>query len=384
MELYSVIQNDGPGKVMIWKCMKEDFNNHTQLIVAESEEALFVKDGIVVQTFGAGKYTLSTQNYPFINGLRKAVTGGKSPYTCKIYFVDKSHKLELFWGTDAPIQMRDPEFGFMVSVMSHGSYSVQVKDSKKFLIKMVGNNVEFFTAQEINAFFRTAFATKVKTYLAQYMKNYRQTVLDLQTELENISEQLTPALNEILDEYGVKLVNFYVSDISIPEDDPNYAKINDAYARKGRMGVYGADYGRLTGEMLLENMSMGASAGAAAGAGMGMGMGMMAGGMMGGIASQVFAPVGQAMQQGTQQPVQPARSGSRYAPRGAQADAAGGAAAPAPGAFCSACGTANQPGAKFCCGCGNKLEAPSNRCGQCGSEMAPGARFCSNCGWRKE
>ena len=75
MELYSVIQNDGPGKVLIWKCMKEDFNNHTQLIVAENEEALFVQDGIVVQTFGAGKYTLSTQNYPFINGLRKAVTG---------------------------------------------------------------------------------------------------------------------------------------------------------------------------------------------------------------------------------------------------------------------------------------------------------------------
>ena len=88
MELYSIIQNDGPGKVLIWKCMKEDFNNHTQLIVAENEEALFVQDGIVVQTFGAGKYTLSTQNYPFINGLRKAVTGGKSPFTCKIYFVD--------------------------------------------------------------------------------------------------------------------------------------------------------------------------------------------------------------------------------------------------------------------------------------------------------
>ena len=378
MELYSIIQNDGPGKVLIWKCMNEDFNNHTQLIVAENEEALFVKDGIVVQTFGAGKYTLSTQNYPFINALRKAVTGGKSPYTCKIYFVDKAHKLELFWGTDSPIQMRDPEFGFMVSVMSHGSYSIQVKDSKKFLVKLVGNNVQFFTATEIQTFFRTAFVTKIKTRLAQYMKTYRQTVLDLQTELESLSETLTPELNEILDEYGVKLINFYVSDVSIPENDPNYAKINDAYARKGRMRLYGDDYGRLTGEMLLENMSTSPSAGAAAGAGMGMGMGMMAGGMMGGIASQVFAPINQSMQQGTQQQPAPSRGGSRYAPRGNS----GGAAAPK-GAFCPSCGTENQPGAKFCCGCGEKLAADKCVCPQCGAEMTPTARFCSECGFKK-
>lgn len=377
MELYSVIQNDGPGKVLIWKCMNEDFNNNTQLIVTENEEALFVKDGIVVQTFGAGKYTLSTQNYPFINGLRKAVTGGKSPFTCKIYFVDKSHKLELFWGTDSPIQMRDPEFGFMVSVTSHGSYSIQVKDSKKFLIKMVGNNVQYFTSQEMNMFFRTAFVTKIKTRLAQYIKNYRQTVLDLQTELESLSESLAPELNEVLDEYGVTLINFYVSDISIPEDDPNYARINDAYARKGRMRLYGEDYGRLTGEMLLENMSTSPAASSAAGAGMGMGVGMMAGGMMGGIASQVFAPINQSMQQGTQQPA-PTRGGSRYAPRGVN-----NATSDSTGLFCPSCGTENKSGAKFCCGCGEKFVSDKSFCPQCGAEMPSTAKFCSECGFKK-
>ncbi len=372
MEFYSVLQNDGPGGVLIWKCMTEDFNNHTQLIVAENEEALFVKDGIVVQTFGAGKYTLETQNYPFINMLRKAVTGGKSPYTCKIYFVDKAHKLELFWGTDSPIQMRDPEFGFMVSVMSHGSYSIQIKDAKKFLVKLVGNNVEFFTAEEINFFFRTAFVTKIKSSLARYMKNYKQTVLDLQTELETLSESLLPEFNEILDEYGIKLINFYISDISIPENDPNYEKINDAYARKGRMRVYDSDYGRLTGEMLLENMSQSS----AAGAGMGMGMGAMAGGMMGGIVQQVLAPVNQSMQQGVQAPP-PSRGASRYAPRN------GGTQVSEGKCFCSSCGTPNQIGSKFCCECGEKIVSAAT-CPQCGAEMAATAKFCSQCGFKRE
>mgnify|MGYP001017079509 FL=1 len=71
MAIYSVIKNDGPGGTLIWQHLEEDFNNNSQLIVAENEEALFVKDGIIVQVFPAGKYTLNTYNYPFINSLRK-------------------------------------------------------------------------------------------------------------------------------------------------------------------------------------------------------------------------------------------------------------------------------------------------------------------------
>lgn len=374
MEFYSVLQNDGPGDVLVWKCMTEDFNNHTQLIVAENEEALFMKDGIIVQTFGPGKYTLDTQNYPFINGLRRAVAGGRSPFTCKVYFVEKAHKLELLWGTDSPIQMRDPEFLFMVSVMSHGSYSIRVKDAKKFLLKLVGGDVMYFTAQHVQYYFRTAFVAKIKTRLAQYMINCKQTVLDLAPQLETLSETFTPEFAEILDEYGVELVNFTISDISIPTDDPNYQKINDAYARRGRMKVYGDDYGRLTGEMLLENMSVGASSAAAAGAGMGMGMGVMAGSAMGGIAAQVFAPLNQSVQEGLSQPSSVPLRGSRYEPRGCEAITEN--------VSCAACGAVNKAGAKFCCDCGRAFPKVCY-CPRCGTEMKEAAKFCSECGYQR-
>ena len=101
MSIYSVIKNDGPGNTLIWQCMEEDFNNNSQLIVAENEEALFMKDGIVVQTFPGGKYTLNTANYPFIGALRKKMTGGNSPFSCKVYFINKAHgHVIINWGTD--------------------------------------------------------------------------------------------------------------------------------------------------------------------------------------------------------------------------------------------------------------------------------------------
>lgn len=373
MAIYSVIKNDGPGNTMIWQCMEEDFNNNSQLIVAENEEALFMKDGIVVQTFPAGKYTLNTANYPFIGAIRKKLAGGTSPFSCKVFFINKAHALELYWGTDPAMQLDDPRFG-IVSVGALGSYSIQVVDGKKFLLKLVGNNVSYFTSEQINAYFRTAFTGKIKTNLAKYIKKNNVSVLDLMTEYDEIGEKLTPILNELLDEYGVRLVNFYIGGINIPEDDPSYLRIKDAASRKKRMNEYGDDYGRLTGEMLLENMSNSPAAGSAAGAGMGMGMGMAAGGMMGGIAAQVFAPVGQSMQQGVVQPVQ--RGGSRYAPQGKTFGENQ--------LVCNACGASNPNTMKFCGNCGSKLADKKVFCSTCGAEMMADMKFCGACGHRRE
>lgn len=370
MKFYSVIKNDGPGNVLIWKCMEEDFNNNSQLIVAEGEEALFMKDGVVVQTFLAGKYTLNTANYPFLGNLRKKLSGGVSPFGCKIFFVSKAHALELYWGTDPAMQLDDPRFG-IVTVGALGSYSIQIADSKKFLVKLVGNNVSHFTAEQINVFFRSAFTGRIKTSIASYLRQNNMSVLELVTDYEEIANRLKPELNDTLEEYGVKLVNFYISGVNIPEDDPSYQRIKDASSRKKRMREYGQDYGRMTGEMLLENLSISSGAGGVASAEMGMGMGMAAGAMIGGISSQVFAPIGQSIQQGMQQPLQ--RAGSRYAPANGGEEL-----------ICSECGTKNPSSAKFCSECGMKLGEQKIVCPNCGAEMNAGMKFCSQCGHRRE
>ena len=44
---------------------------------------------------------------------------------------------------------------------------------------------------------------------------------------------------------------------------------------------------------------------------------------------------------------------------------------------CAACGTDNEPGRKFCGGCGAKLEVA---CPACGSRNTAGIKFCGECG----
>src|SRR4030042_1216363 len=121
-----VIKNTGPGDLLIWLNGEEDFNTNSTLIVAESEEALFFKDGVIEQVFDGGKYKLSTNNYPFISRLRNVLTGGISTFNCKVYFVRKAHSMEINWGTDSPIQVRDPVQGIATSVQARGAYKIQI------------------------------------------------------------------------------------------------------------------------------------------------------------------------------------------------------------------------------------------------------------------
>ena len=377
-ELFSVIKNDRPyDDIIVWKTAKEDFNNNTQLIVMESEEALFVKDGIVVDTITAGRHTLNTANFPFIEKLQRKIAGGVNLYSAQIYFVDKAHKLEMLWGTDSPIQIKDAEFGFAVGVRARGSYSIQIKDSKKFFVKLVGNT-ELFTKESIEDMFRSAFQMKIKTAIAKEMRQSNLTILDMNTELENISEKVQNSLAEIIDEYGIRLVNFYVSDISIPMDDPNYAMINEAYAaahtKKIEAKVQGDDWGRFTAKELLKDIANNpGGAGGAAAMGAGIGVGAASAGIFNNLSNQLFSPIaGNQVQANTN--TQSEQRVSRFAPKSQAKETKT--------IKCPNCGKDVPEGSKFCAECGAKIEQAT--CKNCGAKLGPNAKFCPECGTRRE
>jgi len=348
MKLFSVIKNDGPGDVLLWKFLGEDFNDNSQLIVAESEEALFVKDGLIVQVFEGGKYSLSTNNFPFLSDLRNKMSDGTSAFNCKVYFVNKIHKLDILWGTDTPIPLRDAEFGFLVGIRANGAYSIQIDQSKKFWVKLIGSNIQAFTHDELSKYFRTAFSMQIKTHLASYMKKMKMTVFDMATEYNEIAQDLTPVLQDIMDEYGIRLVNFYLNSISVPEDDPNYQAINQAYQRKAEITIQGKDWARISSKELLKDVANNPGSGGLAGAGAGLGMGIAAGGAMGNLAKQMYEPMTESEEHDF--------------------------------LLCNACKSKNRLGAKFCNECGEKLMIENWNCKHCGARLKENSKFCDECG----
>lgn len=371
--LFTVIKNERPSDELIWKSPIEDFNNNSQVIVMESEEVLFVKDGVVEATLGGGRHTLNTDNYPFINKLQRVVTGGKNPYSCKIYFVDKAHKLELLWGTDSPIQMEDIKYKFRIGVRARGSYSIQIQDAKKFFVKLMGNT-NTFTKEELNDSFKTAFQSKIKVAVAKTMRDSKLSVLEMNTELEEIGNQVVKALEEALDEYGIRLVNFYVVDISIPENDPNYKKISEAYAnafaRNIEVEVQGDNWEKLTQKELSKEMIQNQKEGSFASMGANIGLGMATAGMFGNLANQMFTNAS-----GNQNNAQPTNNVPA-------APVATTQVSETKTIKCPECGQELVEGSKFCMNCGAKLG--EIKCKNCGTKLEANAKFCPECGTRRE
>lgn len=320
-----VIKNSGPGELLIWRQPEEDFNTNSTLIVMPGEEAVFIKGGVVEQTFENGTYKLSTENYPFISRIRNAFSGGVSTFNCVVYFVRKADSEEIRWGTETPIQVRDKVWGIRTSAKVRGAYKVRIENPVKFLEKLIGNNVPFQMQGDLDRYFASEFQGKIKSAVSKFLNNLEQELVGIDAYMDELSEQIEPYIDEIVDEYGLKCVRFSLAglDIDISKYDAidesqiaAIAKGNLARGDKSAMNILGDDWGRQQAANILGDLARNPGAGGVGAMGAGMGMGMAAGSVFGNMANHMFEPMNQQSQQ--TQPVQqqqPVSSG-RFAPKG--------------------------------------------------------------------
>lgn len=326
-----VIKNTGPGELLIWRQPEEDFNTNSTLIVMPGEEAIFIKGGTVEQTFENGTYKLSTENYPFISRLRNAFTGGVSTFNCVVYFVRKAHSMEIRWGTDSPIQVRDKVLGIATKLRARGAYKVQIENPVKFLEKLIGNNVLVQLQEELNKYFINEFQSKIKSVIARALNESNTEILGIDARLDEFSKIIEPYMQEILEDYGLKCVKFSIAAIDIDDDELRrkydeigmdaIAKMRGAQADKAVMGILGDDWGRQQAANILGDLANNPGAGGVAAAGAGMGMGIGAAGTFGSMAQQMFSPMSGNINKQPQQPVQSAPSG-RFTQKGASMNSA--------------------------------------------------------------
>ena len=328
-----VIKNSGPGELLIWRQPEEDFNTNSTLIVMPGEEAIFIKGGTVEQVFNVeGTYKLSTENYPFISRLRNAFTGGISTFNCVVYFVRKAHSVEIRWGTDSPIQVRDKMLGIATRLKARGSYKVQIDNSVKFLEKLVGNNIPMQLQEELSKYFISEFQSKIKSVIARAVNESNTELLGIDARLDELSNTIQPFMQEILNDYGLKCVSFVVSAIDIDDDElrrrydeigmDTIEKMRNAQADKAVIGVLGDDWARLQASKILGDLANNQGAGGVAASGAGLGMGIGAGSVFGSMAQQMFAPMNNAFpQQGQQQQIMTNTSSGRFTQKSAEQSA---------------------------------------------------------------
>ena len=230
MARVSIIKYEGDNSTFIWKHPCEDFNNRTQLIVHESQEAIFFMNGQALDRFGPGRYTLETQNLPVLRSVISSTTGKKTPFHCEVYFINKTEQMSVRWGTDSKVQYIEPTYKFPISIGASGEMALSVADPRKLLVKLVGTEKEL-NRETLTDYFRAILMKKVKPYIAQAMRNNAINIFETDEYLEVFSKDIEDKLVSDFAEYGITLNHFYVTTILKPDGEEQYERFKDIFFR---------------------------------------------------------------------------------------------------------------------------------------------------------
>ena len=235
--LASVIKYEGDNETLVWKHPIEDFNLGSQLIVHESQEAVFFRDGQALDLFGPGRYTLETQQLPLLEKVYELPTDTEGTFHSEVYFINLATQMGVKWGTDSKVRLFDPASGLHIELGASGEFNLRVTDSRRLLLKVVGTTGalgqgDLLGGGSTRGIFRALVMTQVKSYLAQVIKESGINVLEIDARLMDLSTALRDKINEGLRDYGVTMPEFFVSRIVTPDDDPNFKRMKEQYAEQ--------------------------------------------------------------------------------------------------------------------------------------------------------
>ncbi len=269
---------DDTGDTLVWKFPRHDneIKNGAQLIVRESQTAVFLHEGQLGDVFAPGRVELTTKNIPILTTLESWKYAFDSPFKCDAFFVSTRQFTDLKWGTKNPIMLRDPEFG-PVRLRSFGSYCIQVTDPGRFIKQIAGTNTEF-TTDEITGQLRNILTSRFADAVAEA----KIPVLDLAANYNELGDFLKEKLQPEFDEYGIALTKFLVENISLPNE------VEEALDSRTKMGVIGnlAAYTQLKTADAIGDMANNPGDGNSMGMFAGIGMGNLMGNTMQGAAQQ--------------------------------------------------------------------------------------------------
>src|SRR6478735_1125599 len=319
----------------------EGIKNGAQLIVRESQAAVFVFEGQVADVFTPGRYTVEGGNTPILSKLGAWKYGFNSPFKSEVYFVNTKQFTDMKWGTSNPIMLRDDDFG-IVRLRAFGAYSLRVADPGEFIKEIAGTNAHFQT-EDIDTQLKRAIVTEFSDALGEL----KIPALDLAAQYKEIGEAIRAKINTDFLSYGLEVTKFYVENISLPPE------VEAAMDKRASMGALGdaQKYMQFQAADALRDAAQNEGGGAGLGAGLGAGF------AVGGQMANVF---------------------------GQQAQGGGQGQGQASSVTCPNCGKANVVSAKFCADCGGKMEVAQVPCVKCGAKLREGAKFCSECGSSQE
>jgi excisionase family DNA binding protein len=211
----------------------KEIKNGAQLIVRESQVAQFVYLGQFGDSFGPGKYTLTTDNIPILSDLKGWKYGLESPFKADVYYVVTRLFTGNKWGTANPVMMRDTDFG-VVRLRAYGTYDFHVVDVKKFLKEVAGTD-DHFRLDEFNDTMRS----RIVSVFTDALATAKIPALDVASRYGELGEALLPLINPAIGaKYGLEMTTFILENVSVPPEVEQAIDKRSSMAAVGNLNDY--------------------------------------------------------------------------------------------------------------------------------------------------
>ena len=267
--------------VLAWRFPTADMEiqQGAQLIVRETQAAVFVDEGVAADVFGPGRHVIRTQNVPLLTDLRHWDKLFESPFKSDVYFVSTRLRLNQTWGTAHPVTIRDAEFG-AVQVRAYGIYSYRIGVPRLFFQRVSGTR-ERYLVGDLEGQLRGTLVTTLSDHLAES----RVPFLDMAANQVELAEAVHAKARPLLADLGVSLESFQIQNVSLPDELGKRLEERIGMGMVGNLGTY------TQFQVARSILVAAAEGGGAAGAGVGVGAGIAMGQAMAQAVSQPAAPV---------------------------------------------------------------------------------------------
>jgi membrane protease subunit (stomatin/prohibitin family) len=339
-----------------------------QLIVRESQAAVFFYQGKAVGAFGPGRHTLKTANIPILTKIASLPWAMESPLKAEVFFANLKTFTNLKWGTRDPVAFKDKDLG-LVRLRAFGVFNLKIVQPVLFINTLAGTQ-GIYTSADISDYLNQVVVSRFNDYIGEKVSS----IFDLPKHYDELGKALALRLREDFSAFGLNLTHLYINAITPPPE------VQQAIDDKSRLGLFD-DMNKLMQmktamamEKIAENPQGIASDGAQAGLGLGLGM------MLPGIFSQqMLSPTGQptthtALTTACPECQNRISLDAKFCPQCGHQQVIF--------ARCQYCGKNITPDTKFCPRCGKQVveKTTEKTCGNCGAKNLPDSIFCNQCG----
>lgn len=241
-----------------------DFRIGSQVIVREAQNAVFFRDGKALDTFAAGRHTITTANIPLLVDLIGKVFGDRSPFTAEVYFVSLREFANQKWGTPQPILVRNPGVGLGLALLQgYGTFAIEVHDAQQVVTQLVGATAGY-TMKDIQSRLRSMLLSKLQDLLGETTE--ASSVPELIGLIEEIGAGVRAKAQDDFRALGLTLKAFYIESLK-PSD-----KSAEELRNMGMLDMQ--TYTQLQAADAMRDAAQNPSGGAGLTAGIGAGMGI--------------------------------------------------------------------------------------------------------------